>query len=539
MAILHALHTGLTPPPRFTYPFAYEPHPLCLLAAAEVQRYLATKSEWKEELEKGKMFGVLVVESDDGRLAFLAAYSGQLGGRNDWEWFVPPVYDLLQPGGHFKREEARISDIGVEIAAINNDERYRQLLQHRQQEAAQAAGRLEAARERMAKAKSTRDEKRRQGLTPEEEEALIRESQFMKAELRRLKQALSAEANSLQALLMPYEERIAQLKAERKRRSEVLQQWLFEAFRVVNARGEARPLSSIFAATPGGVPPSGAGECCAPKLLQYAYLHHLRPRCMAEFWWGASPMAEVRHHLHYYPACRGKCLPILTHMLQGLDVDPNPLAHDRRLQLDYLYDDEALVVIVKPSGLQSVPGRTAAPSVLSMLQARYPEAEALMPVHRLDMDTSGVMVVAKTREVYTALQRQFASRSVTKRYVAIVSPIPTLPPEGTISLPLRPDPMDRPRQVVDHEHGKSAVTHYRIIERDEEANCTRLQLHPLTGRTHQLRVHCAHPLGMNAPIVGDPLYGQPANRLLLHAESLTFTHPLTHKTMTFESRAEF
>lgn len=532
MDALHTLSSGLTPPPHFTYPFCYTPHPLALAAADEVQRAIASCDEWRGEADKGKMFGVLVVGYGQGRLGYLAAYSGLLCGRNDWPFFVPPVYDLLRPDGYFKEEEAHIVGIGRHIARLEKGEERQGLLAAMEAQKKEADETLAAYKLQMDEAKRRRTALRLTPLDEAQEEALTRESQHMKAELRRMKKALAERESPLQGRLSQIEGEINALRSERRTRSEALQAWLFSQFKVLNAHGEERDLTDIFAHTPSHTPPSGAGECCAPKLLQYAYKHGLKPLCMAEFWWGESPKTELRRHLHYYPACRGKCLPILTHMLQGLDVEPNPLEGDRGHTLDIIYEDDHLLVVAKPSGMQSVPGRTNTPSVLSIVKARCPEASGPMLVHRLDMATSGLMLVAKTMDDYVALQRQFSLRTIKKRYIALLSRRPSAPAKGTIALPLRPDPMDRPRQVVDFNDGKEAVTYYELLE--EKGDGTVLAaLYPHTGRTHQLRVHCAHPDGLDAPIVGDALYGRPAERLMLHAERISFTHPATGERMEF------
>lgn len=523
---LHPLDNPAPKPRRFTFPFCYEPHPLAVAAAREVQQYLASEPAWQDELSRGKMFGVLVVETPDGRTAFLAAYSGLLAGRNDWDYFVPPVFDLLSPGCHFQTEEKAITDINTRIRTLEESPRYTALREAAARADADARARLEAFRQEM------RDEKARLSG-----DALISRSQFLNAELRRLKKRLAAESAGSHAELEQFETLLSELKNERRRRSERLQLWLFAQFRMLDARGEERDLCDIFSHTPQRIPPAGAGECCAPKLLQYAYRNGLKPVCMAEFWWGRSPKNEVRHHLHYYPACRGKCLPILTHMLQGLDVDPDPQAADSRQQLKVVYSDDALCVVEKPSGMLSVPGKSGRRSVLSEVKRLYPDAEGPMMVHRLDQDTSGLMVVAKTTAAYIALQRQFAARTVKKRYEAILSRRPQTVAEGTVSLPLRPDPLDRPRQVADRLHGKPAVTRYHIYT--DAAGTVRARLEPLTGRTHQLRLHCAHAEGLGAPIAGDPLYGRAAGRLCLHAALLSFVHPVTGRRMTFTAGVPF
>ena len=439
--IIHPLHnTTVERPQRFTYPFCYEPHPLCREAAAEVQQYIAAHEEIRSDADRGKMFGVLVVESSDG-LAFLAAYSGLLAGRNNWDYFVPPVYDAQQPDGHFKTTEREIS-LATHLSPLTS-----------------------------------------------------------------------------------------------KQMSQELQLWLFHQYQLLNAHGETKDLVDIWQSYYSRpkllqkfpLPPGGTGDCCAPKLLQYAYQHGLKPVCMAEFWWGAATKEELRQHLNYYPACRGKCKPILTWMLQGLDVDPDPetlgLQH---LEIPTVYEDNDLLVIDKPSGILSVPGRIEDYSVETVMRERYPDS---IVAHRLDMGTSGLLIVAKNGEAYRILQQQFIHHEVKKKYLALLEQ----PGQGTgvISLPLRPDPMNRPRQVVDMLHGKRAVTRYEYISDRLVA------LWPETGRTHQLRIHCAHPDGLANPIVGDELYGTRDKRLCLHAAEIWFRHPVTGSEMHFETTPNF
>lgn len=453
---LHPLNTDIAKPERFTYPFCYEPHPLCQLAAKEVQAYIASHAEIKEDADHGKMFGVLVVEyqNNQSNLNFLAAYSGLLAGRNDWEYFVPPVYDAQQPYGHFKTTEREISRISRETSSTSNSS-------------------------------STR------GM------------------------------------------------------SQDLQLWLFHQYQLLNARGETKDLVDIWQnyydrpklREKFPLPPGGTGDCCAPKLLQYAYQHHLHPVCMAEFWWGQSTKEELRQHLNYYPACRGKCKPILTWMMEGLDVDVNPETLGfPHLEVKTIYEDDALLVVDKPSGMLSTPGRVEEYSVETIMRQRYPDS---FIAHRLDMWTSGLLIVAKSLEVYRSLQEQFVKHQVKKRYIAvlenleILDRLDVLEKKGTISLPLRPDPMNRPRQIVDHEHGKRAVTDYEFLNENTVA------LYPQTGRTHQLRIHCAHPEGLGRPIKGDELYGTKADRLYLHAEQIWFRHPITGEDMHFISPSPF
>ena len=496
---------NVPPPARFTYPFCYEPHPLCIAAADEVRRYLAQRPEWHDELQRGKMFGVLVVEK-----GFLAAFSGTLDGKTQHEYFVPPVFDLMAPGCYFQEEEAAISAINREISALLETLRPSPLRTEMERELAEY-------REQMRRSKAERDAIRQSSSIGEDGMGLlIRQSQFEKAEYRRRRIAWEQRIAADEAPLQACREQIEHLQRERHRRSIALQQWLFRQFSFLNAKGERRNLTELFHGT---VPPSGAGECCAPRLLQAAYEEGLQPLCMAEFWVGDSPRDELRQEGHSYPACNSRCKPILAHMLQGLQVEGNPLLYQDAQPLKILYQDGQMAVIDKPHGMLSVPGKDGQPSVQELVREMFPQATGPLIVHRLDMDTSGLMLIALTEEKYHELQTLFLQRRIHKVYHALLEREMPVGQEGDINLPLRPDIDDRPRQMVDMEHGKPAQTHYRVLEnRDGHAL---LELRPVTGRTHQLRVHCAHPLGLGNPIVGDRLYGTPAARLMLHAYSIT------------------
>ncbi len=526
-------------PDKFTYPFHYTPHPLCIIATKEVQAYLTSQSQWQKELQQGKMFGVLIVQTPENKIGYLAAFSGTLAGKNCHPFFVPPIYDLLQPQGFFKIEEERISAINVCIKKTQNDPRYIDLLRQIEKETIQSQQELTEAKEFFKSAKKNREIRRKTGIPDAKElAAMIRESQFQKAELKRMEKIWKEKIASLQAEADTFITKIETMKTERKKRSATLQRKLFEQFQILNAHGETKDLCRIFAQTIQKFPPAGAGECAAPKLLQYAYKHQLKPIAMAEFWWGDSPKNEIRRHGYYYPACKGKCGPILKHMLQGLHVEENPLETDmhRGTELEIMYEDEWLSVVNKPAGMLSVPGKSDIDSVYGRVRRMYPEATGPMIVHRLDMATSGLILIAKTKEVHQNLQAQFKNRTVCKRYVAWLDGI-VEKKEGHIELPLRPDPEDRPRQVVDAVHGKPAVTDYTVLHYD--SGRTFISFIPKTGRTHQLRVHSAHPLGLNAPIVGDELYGRKADRLYLHAEYLGFIHPVSGVYMEIEKETGF
>lgn len=542
--MLHRFTTSITDiplPERFTYPFCYTPHPLCILAAKEVQSYLTRQTAWKDELRQGKMFGVLIVQTEHGETGYLAAFSGILAGKNLHPFFVPPVYDLLQPQGFFKIEEENISSINRNIRQLENDKAYAALSAELARTIQSAENILATAKAQLKEAKTAREQRRKEKeLNAQEEAELIRESQFQKAKYKRLERSWKARITTLQTQTEDWERRISALKSERKTRSAALQQKLFEQFGMLNYRGEVKNLCEIFGQTVHKTPPAGAGECAAPKLLQQAYLHGWKPIAMAEFWWGDSPKTEIRHHGHYYPACKGKCEPILQHMLQGLQVEENPML--KRMQvpsknLEIVYEDPWLSVINKPAGMLSVPGKEDAVSVYSLMREQYPEADGPLTVHRLDMATSGLMLIAKTKRVHQNLQAQFKNRLVRKRYVALLEGI--VPKDkDTVDLPLCLNPLDRPRQMVHTEHGKPAITDYQVLER-LDGKRTRIAFYPRTGRTHQLRIHAAHPLGLHCPIIGDELYGEKADRLYLHAEYLEFTHPITGETVRITKEAEF
>lgn len=500
--------------------------------------------------------GYPAADSEAPKWGYLAAYSGQIGGRSDWEDFVPAVFDYLQPDGYFKTHEAEISRINQSISHLEEDERMKEartLIRQLQEERKRT---IAAYQEKMKEAKAKRDSRREAGNLSEAEEAeMIRESQFMKAELHRLKKSLS-EKTALETEFEDYQENILRLKQLRKQLSDALQQWLFSQFRMQNQEGESKDLLEIFRdealkeypqaaiatsriAALKMVPPAGSGECCEPKLLQYAYQHGYKPLQMAMFWWGESPKEEIRHHLQFYPACNGKCKPILHWMLPASTFEPEAINLSIYDKVETLYEDREIAVIHKPEGLLSVPGKDAAqPSVYALMRRKYPEATGPLIVHRLDMATSGVLLIAKTEFAYHRLQQAFLNHQIQKKYVAIISGR-DIPEKGIISLPLLPDYLNRPRQIVNHEQGKEAITEYEILERIDGSHL-RIALYPKTGRTHQLRVHCAHQEGLNAPILGDPLYGnEKAARLHLHAEEITFEHPLTGKKITIKRKADF
>lgn len=524
-------------PQQFTCPYCYEPHQLALMAVEQVQRYVASRADWADELASGKMLGVLVALDETGQLGYLAAFSGNLAGSVQHDFFVPPVYDLLDPQGEFKQGEAQISAINHEVARMEHSPELMALQQREasmKQEMSDEIGNFKAV---MARHKQERDQLRSAGdLTDKEREELLNQSRFEKAELKRMRRRYEEELAKITDEIGTFCRHIDDLKMRRKAMSEALQERIFRLFIVKNGRGEARDLVEVFKPL-GTLPPAGAGECCAPRLLNYAFNNGLKPVCMAEFWWGASPVGEVRHHGHFYPACRSKCKPILDFMLQGLDVEDNPLGQRVETSvLDVVYDDDSFTVLNKPSGMLTVPGKLLDDSLLSRYQAVFPEVHGPVVVHRLDQETSGLVIFAKDKAAHKALQQQFEQHTIKKRYIALLEG-QVLQDEGIIDLPLLPDIEDRPRQRVDYDHGKRAVTRYHVLERSH--GLTRIALEPYTGRTHQLRVHCSHPQGLNCPIVGDRLYGNASSRLMLHAQSITLVHPVSGQSITLECAPPF
>lgn len=526
-------------PKLFTWPFHYVPHELSCLAAREVQQYLGSHPEWRVEIARGKMFGVLVVEDARGELGFLAAFSGNLDGRNNHEYFVPPIYDMLQPGDFFRCGEAEISAINLTIKERESCEEYQSTKAALERAKCDAEHALSELKAQLKERKRERDRRRAEG---EDSSVLILESQRDNAELQRLKRAMRDRVAEAEKHYNKLYAEVEALKAERQQRSAELQMQLFAEFRILNARGEVRNLCELFAPMPQLVPPAGAGECAAPKLLQYAYLNGLRPVAMAEFWQGASPRGEVRHHGAFYPACNGKCKPILTHMLEGLAVDPNPLTQITPAEPRILWEDSHIVVVDKPCGMLSVRGKSGVRSVEEWAKEHYAEASGPMIVHRLDQSTSGILLLAKDKATHKAMQEQFVIRTVSKQYTALLDGV-IEPKSGRIDLCMKIDYDNRPRQMVAPD-GKRSITEYQVVA--VEDGRTRVAFCPLTGRTHQLRLHSAHPEGLNTPIVGDDIYGHEqradlsdGHRLCLHASRLEFTHPHTQERIVIECKAEF
>lgn len=551
--------SAVTVPEKFTYPFYYQPSDLAVKASEQLQKRLLSEPSYRPNLDglestamsEGKMLGVLVVKNDAGQLGFLAGFSGKLNGKSVIDGFVPPIFDPYQQDSFYHQGQIRVNQMNADLNNLIADQNYLSLLAQRdaltkffkQQEQLQRELIIEGRKQRKAQrlAIERSDESAISQAHKETKLAtLAKESVLQKNQLLALKADQQNQLNELEIPIAEFEQAIAQLKADRKSLSHQLQQELFAQYKFLNIKQDAQDLKTVFAAVTDLVPPSGSGDCAAPKLLQYAFLHGLTPVTMAEFWWGKAPRSEIRQHLNYYPACQGKCFPILTHMLCGMELDENLLLKppSDHCEIEIVYQDEAMAIINKPADLLSVPGKQIKDSVYTRMKSHFPHATGALIVHRLDMATSGLMVIALTPRAHKQLQKQFIERTVTKYYVAIVEGI-VEQTSGEITLPLRGDFYDRPRQLVCPEHGKPAHTFFEQLSTDEQRKSTRLKLFPKTGRTHQLRVHCAHELGLNMPIVGDDLYGKPARRLHLHAQQLSLLHPYSKQPMSFEVEPDF
>ena len=568
-------------PAGFNDPFRYSPCPAVARASAEITSHIHSDKTLDGILSEGKMLGVLIVEIPDDklqdgaeqfreRLAYLAGFSGIAGGKNRLPGFVPPVLDLLEPEGHFKKEEGVISEINVRIRSILESREYLEAAESLSEINGGKASAMASWKEKMAESKQRRRRIReclRAGVMPDSadtahyteepvhdmeklQDALIRESQYEKACLKRIAAEYDARLPEARRLMENASGEIRKLRERRKDLSDILQKWIFDNTIVINACGERKSIAAIFSDR-GLVPPAGTGECAAPKLLQYAFLHGLRPLAMGEFWYGRSPDNEVREEGRFYPSCSSKCGPLLGFMMRGIALSTENAERAQANacrgigQESIIYEDDSIIVADKPAGMLSVPGNTGQPSFMELLEKSSADRERrdrsrILPVHRLDMDTSGIIIYAKTEEAQRNLRQQFEARKIQKTYLADLD-IPEKWPHregetGTISLPLAPDILDRPRQKADTEKGKRAISEYRILSiRGKRASA---ELHPLTGRTHQLRVHAAHKHGLGAPVIGDRLYGSAASsgRLHLHAASISFAHPVSGEEMYLESK---
>ncbi len=540
-------------PERFTFPFYYTPHPLCLLAAKELQQHLKIQKKWTHNFgfsennspAIGKMFGVLLVKNKHGEVGYLSAFSGKLAEKNHLPNFVPPVFDMLTDESFFLKGQEEIILITEQITQLEQNPlllKYELFLKAEKQLSINEISRY---RQEIIEARKVRKASRISAKTllgSAEfillKEQLSKESIKQKNQLRDLNSYWNKRINKAERQLNQLTIPLTKLKDQRKQLSTDLQYKLFSQYQFLNIKGQTKSLNSIFKQTPQKIPPAGSGECAAPKLLHYAFKFGMQPLAMAEFWWGESPKSEIKKHLNFYAACQGKCQPILSYMLEGIDMDENPLLNNpaEEKKIDIIYQDNNMLVINKPSGLLSVPGKSIEDSVYYRMKQLYPKATGPLTVHRLDMSTSGLMLIALSNEIHKKLQRQFINRSIKKRYIALLDGLLS-EDKGAIDLPIRVDLNDRPRQLVCYQYGKTATTQWEVIERKNQQ--TKVYFFPITGRTHQLRVHSAHGKGLNTPIVGDDLYGNKASRLHLHAEFIEFNHPVSKQRICFQVDPEF
>ena len=556
--MLHFQHfkentSGIEVPDKFTFPFYYEPHPLAIVATKEIQEYLEKQTDFKHEFGLkdtelknaiGKMFGVLVVKKTDNSLGYLAAFSGKLADKSLPDKFVPPIFNMRTEGSFYIQGEKKIEKIGAEIQLLKKDENYLSLKKSLKKFSKKIEEDLAAQRKKMKTSKLSRRLQKKEAKANLDaanfsilNKKLIQESYNDQFYYKELQEYYSYKIEESKTLLADFENKIIGLMALRKKTSAILQNTLFEKYQFLNQQKETKGLLTIFN-NPSVKPPAGTGDCSAPKLLQYAFQHHLTPIALAEFWWGISPNSEIRKHKNFYPSCLSRCKPILNHMLEGIEMEENLLLKNltKKEELSVIYEDDDLIIVNKPPEFLSVPGKEIKDSVYTRIKQKYPEATGPLIVHRLDMSTSGIIVLTKTKEANKILQGQFIKRTVKKRYVALLSG-KLSKKQGVIKLPLRLDLDDRPRQLVDFMNGKKAETNWNVISKNDTH--TRVHFYPITGRTHQLRVHAAHKEGLNTPIKGDDLYGNKQDRLYLHAEFIEFTHPTSRNKISFTVPADF
>ncbi len=522
----------------FTNPFRYSPHRLVQEAAKHVMAHLdklmndgLLPEKVCQGFKDGKMLGVLIVGLDQAKhgsgVGYLAAFSGSVGGQSMIEGFVPPIFDLLEPDGYFKEKEREITDLNNRIDALLKSDvlhNIKQELSAAQQQRDEETGLMRAG---MAIAKKERERLRLEGCDESLSTTLIRESQFEKAEFKRLKNNWEKRIYEIKQELSFHESEINRLKQLRASLSDTLQKWIFKQYRVHNALGDYSDIHDIFQNI-GLTPPGGTGDCAAPKLLEYAYINGFKPLSMGEFWYGASPDTAVRNHGHFYPSCTSKCGPLLGYMLKGIDLQKEKPSNKEPV---ILYEDETIVAVSKPSGMPTVPGLNGHESLEEWLNDR--SLTNVQAVHRLDMDTSGIVLFAKSEAAAVNLRKQFEEHTIRKTYIALLCNTLSVGKTGTIELPLSPDYDERPRQKVDFKNGKTAITKYKILDILSDGS-TKIQFNPVTGRTHQLRVHSAHHSGLGCPIKGDCLYGSASasERLCLHALQITFSHPQSGTELT-------
>jgi len=540
-------------PEKFTFPFYYEPHLLSKIAVSELQEYLELQTDFdhnfglhsiQNNVPVGKMFGVLVVQNKQNEIGYLAAFSGKLADKSLPNKFVPPVFNMRTSGSFYLKGEAEIDEINNQLTTLKKDKTYITLNKSLKKLNKRITEDLKLQRQKMKVQRSERKVRKNNSVSSLNDVDFKKLSKKIEQEsyndqffYKELKEYYNSKIKKIDDELSFFKKKITSLKKERKEKSNSLQQTLFSKYSFTNQQKKFKNLLDIFD-NPAIKPPAGSGECSAPKLLQYAFINNLKPISMAEFWWGISPNSAIRKHKNFYPACQSRCKPILTHMLSGVKMEKNLLLENlhEKQKLPIIYEDDVLIVVNKPAEFLSVPGKEIKDSVYSRIKEKYPNATGPLIVHRLDMSTSGILVLTKTKETNKILQSQFINRTIQKRYVALLDGVLNKK-SGKITLPLRVDLDDRPKQLVDYKYGKSTETNWEVIKK--ENGKTRVYFYPITGRTHQLRVHAAHKDGLNTPIIGDDLYGKKMDRLHLHAEYIEFLHPITKEKINFTVAPNF
>ena len=540
-------------PEKFTFPFYYEPHLLSKIAVSELQEYLELQTDFdhnfglhsiQNNVPVGKMFGVLVVQNKQNEIGYLAAFSGKLADKSLPNKFVPPVFNMRTSGSFYLKGEAEIDEINNQLTILKKDKTYITLNKSLKKLNKRITEDLKLQRQKMKVQRSERKVRKNNSVSSLNDVDFKKLSKKIEQEsyndqffYKELKEYYNSKIKKIDDELSFFKKKITSLKKERKEKSNSLQQTLFSKYSFTNQQKKFKNLLDIFD-NPAIKPPAGSGECSAPKLLQYAFINNLKPISMAEFWWGISPNSAIRKHKNFYPACQSRCKPILTHMLSGVKMEKNLLLENlhEKQKLPIIYEDDVLIVVNKPAEFLSVPGKEIKDSVYSRIKEKYPNATGPLIVHRLDMSTSGILVLTKTKETNKILQSQFINRTIQKRYVALLDGVLNKK-SGKITLPLRVDLDDRPKQLVDYKYGKSTETNWEVIKK--ENGKTRVYFYPITGRTHQLRVHAAHKDGLNTPIIGDDLYGKKMDRLHLHAEYIEFLHPITKEKINFTVAPNF
>jgi len=532
-------------PKAFDYPFYYSPQKLALNATIELMDELENKSLLQHDFTKvGKMFGVLVVKNQQGNIGYLRGFSGVLMNQEKPKSFVPHIQDSLKNLEYITSEKEYINQLTTKIDQfdIEKIKSLKKLLSHEKNINNNEIIKLKQTRKKNKALRKEIREKSYHVLSPSEldilEADLVKQSLYDKFICESKTKEINTKFQELKEEVELYTAPYDRLYSERKKRSKELHDLIFKSYLFLNKDLEKKSLQEIFEFNLNKRPPAGAGDCALPKMLQFAFQNKLTPLCFNEFWWGAPHKSEIRKHKNFYHACTGKCKPILNHMLKGLPVSPNPMLEERShlFKIEKLYEDNDIIVIIKPSGILSVPGKEIKDSVYTRVKDENLDLTGPIIVHRLDQDTSGIMVLAKNERSYHNLQDQFIRRTVKKTYTALLEGF-LEDDDGEISLPLRVDLDNRPHQVICYKYGKNAKTKYRVLER--RVNSTLVYFYPHTGRTHQLRVHAAHQDGLNAPIKGDDLYGKKGKRLCLHASELEFIHPVTNNPLTFTNQIEF